>query len=197
MESVYMEEKYGKNAALKYLKFHTMYISNTEPILGPKDVNYESKDSDMYYKGSAMLHTLRSTIDNDSLWWDILKSFYRKFNTKPAVTEDFIKHVNEKTGKDYTVFFNQYLKQAQLPILYYEIKEGKNDSQIIYKWENAISNFEMPVFLKSKGKINKLDCSGQYNSFNINLKKGERPEFVYGLYRVVENINGLKIEYFW
>lgn len=197
MESVYMEEKYGKNAAIKYLKFHALYMSNTDPILGPKDVNYESNDSDMYYKGSAMLHTLRTAIDSDSLWWDILKSFYKKFNTKPAVTEDFINHVNEKTGKDFTSFFNQYLKQSKLPILYYEIKEGKNGPQLHYKWVNAVKNFNMPVFLKYKGKICKLNCSDQYNIFDANLKKGESPEFFYGLYRIVENNNGVKTEYFW
>jgi aminopeptidase N len=198
MEAVFMEEKYGKDAGERYLKYHNLYISNNQPILGPKDVNYDNNDSDMYYKGSSMLHTLRTSIGNDKLWWDILKSFYQKHKIKPAVTEDFINLVNEKTGSDYTYFFNQYLKNPELPILYYEIKAGKNGAKVInYKWKNSVANFKMPVYLNYKGKISKLSCSNENSSYELNLRKDEKPKFIFGLYRVVEIENGKEIEKSW
>jgi aminopeptidase N len=198
MEAVFMEEKYGKDAAEKYLKYHNLYIANNQPILGPKDVNYDNHDSDMYYKGSSMLHTLRTSIGNDKLWWDILKTFYQRYKIKPAVTEDFINLVNEKTGFDYTYFFNQYLKNPELPILHYEIKAGKNGTKVInYKWKKCVANFKMPVYLNYRGKISKLDCSNEINSYELNLRKDEEPKFIFGLYRVVEIENGKEIEKYW
>ena len=51
MESVYVEEKYGYADAVRYLKYHSAYIGNQQPIVGPLNVNYDKSDSDMYYKG--------------------------------------------------------------------------------------------------------------------------------------------------
>lgn len=190
MEAVFMEEKYGKDAAVRYLKFHTSYISNSQPMLGPKDVNFDSHDSDMYYKGSMMLHTLRAAIDNDSLWWDILKTFYLKHKIKSAVTEDFIMHVNEKTGKDFIFFFEQYLKHPEIPILHYEM----NGNKIRYRWEASVKNFNMPIYIKTGKGIEKLEVSDKFQDSNISIKKGRNPDFVYGLYRKIEWINNIPYE---
>lgn len=198
MEAVYMEEKYGKDAAVRYLKFHGLYIANSQPILGPKDVNYDGHDSDMYYKGSIMLHTLRNIIDNDKLWWDILQSFYRKYSIKPALTEDFINFVREKTGTDYTYFFNQYLKNPKLPVLRYEIKKGKNGKKIMkYRWEEAVDGFKMPLIIEMDKSKKQLECSASFKEVEIDLKNGQDPKFKYGLYRVVEIKDNQPIEKYW
>ena len=48
--------------------------------------------------------------------------------------------------KDYTVFFNQYLHNSQLPIFEYKIERNGKNITLIYRWE-AIENFNMPIII--------------------------------------------------
>ena len=200
MEAVYMEEKYGAEAAIRYLKFHGAYIENQKPIVGPLDVNFDFSDSDMYYKGSMLLHTMRKTINNDSLWWDIIKSFYMKHKIKSAITQDFIDIVNSKTGTDYTYFFDQYLKSPELPILNYEyVKTKKGVLKIRYKWETPRNDFKMPVYVKTDSGLIKLEpTTAAFKETEIKLNKnGLKPDFQFGLFRRAEWKNKIAVEQFW
>ena len=132
-----------------------------------------------------MLHSLRNAIDQDSLWWDIVKSFYRKFTIKNAVTQDFVDHVNEKTGQDFTYFFDEYLRTADMPVLQYTTtKKGKN-TIIRCKWLAEIKTFAMPVFVQSKSGWQKItpNTTG-FQEFTIEQMSGKEPEFKYGLFAV-------------
>ena len=74
MEALYVECIYNYSQAIKYLNSQRLYIANREPILGPKNVNWEDwSGSDHYYKGAWMLHTLRHAINDDPLWFDIFE----------------------------------------------------------------------------------------------------------------------------
>lgn len=183
MESVYVEEKYGYADAVRYLKYHSAFIENNQPIVGPLNVNYDKSDSDMYYKGAMMLHTLRNAIDNDSLWWDIVKTFYRKYTIKNAVTQDFIDHVNEKTGKDFTYFFDQYLKTANVPTLLFKTrKQGKN-TILCCKWLADIEKFALPIFVNTKDGWEKITPNAyDFQEFTIKNISGKEVEFKFGLF---------------
>jgi len=61
-----------------------------------------------YDKGAAILHMLRHEINNDNLFFNILKAYQKRFSGSVATGEDF-KHVADSiTGKDFTYFFNQW-----------------------------------------------------------------------------------------
>ena len=51
---------------------------NKEPIIGVYDVN-NFHLGDMYSKGALMLHTLRSVLADDSLFFDLLKALQTHF----------------------------------------------------------------------------------------------------------------------
>lgn len=148
MEAVYVEEYYGYETAVAYLRDYRNYITNLLPMVGPKDVNFKDHDTDIYYKGALMLHVLRGCINNDALWWDLLKSFYRRHSMGHARSEDFAALVAEKTGKDYAWFFNQYLYDKNLPIL--ELKLSENKRELFARWQTQQAEFPMPVTINKK-----------------------------------------------
>lgn len=120
-------------------------IKNDRAILGPKEVNFQDHSTDIYYKGAWVLQTLRHSINNDSLWFDILKEFYNQHKYGFAETKDFIQLVNAKTKKDYTVFFRQYLIFKAVPRLVYSVTQRDQFTQIKYKWECDEPDFDLPV----------------------------------------------------
>lgn len=129
MEAVYVEETYGPEAADRYLRYQRQSIYNSQPIIGPKDVNFNKHNNDIYYKGSAMLHTLRNSFGSDERWWKFLKTFYQKHKISNITSKDFIDFVNQynsEENRNYDAFFKQYLYSNTIPTLQYRLK-AKND----------------------------------------------------------------------
>ena len=58
----------------------------------------------MYNKGSLMLHTLRSLIEDDKLWFEIIKGIANDFKYQTVDGQEIIDYINEKSGKDFTIF---------------------------------------------------------------------------------------------
>lgn len=172
MESLYVEKRFGHKRAQEYLKSQRDYIQNLGPIIGIKDVNHKPMFStDQYYKGSWMLHTLRNTIGDDHLWFDILKTFYQRHALSNVTTLDFIKLVNERTKQDYRPFFEQYLLHAHLPkLIYYTTKKGRK-TIFHYRWQADVKNFRMPISLAFGQKQFTLPGSPEWQT--ISLGKGK------------------------
>lgn len=61
-----------------------------------------------YDKGAAIIHMLRYEINNDVLFFNLIKEFLSRFGHKTATGADFKGVVNELTGQDYTWFFDQW-----------------------------------------------------------------------------------------
>ena len=161
MEALYVECTYGYKDALQYLDIFRgrPNILNEQPILGPKDVNWEDwTGSDHYFKGSWVLHTLRNAINDDDLWFDILKSFYQENAISNITTEDFVTYVKNRTGLNFIdSFFEQYLQYPNIPRFEYTLKQKGKDLEIKYRWASTIEVFNMPL------KVGKRSVYGQIN----------------------------------
>lgn len=175
-EALFLEESMGHETYLNYLNFYGMLVKNKQNMEGPKDVNYWNyKDSDPYMKGALMMHSLRTCIHKDVVFFDILKSFYQTYKYQTVCTEDFIQMVNQKTGQDYHWFFKQYLNSRQVPklVYYLDIKANSSDQVLYYKWENVAADFAMPIYITDvfgSAKMiypstteNSLKASGSYH----------------------------------
>ncbi|HEY8400420.1 MAG TPA: M1 family metallopeptidase [Cytophagaceae bacterium] len=148
-EALLVECLYGYKYALDYLEKQKPFIENKEPILGPKNVNFHYwEDSDMYYKGAWMLHTLRNVINDDSLWFDIIYGLSESFKYQVVTTEDIINYFNDKTGKDLSPVFYQYLTRASLPVLEIKTSRKKKQLTVEYRWAEVVPGFAMPVEFK-------------------------------------------------
>ena len=68
-EFLYLEKKYDYTLAKGHLNFYKVMIANKRPLVGPVGRRYfDYKDGDAYVKGAWMLHSLRTTINNDSIF---------------------------------------------------------------------------------------------------------------------------------
>jgi aminopeptidase N len=158
-EYLFIEHKYGQEMFLKELSNRSNYVLNLWPVLGNRDVNDNAFiGGDIYDKGALLLQNLRACVDNDSLFFDVLKSFAIENTFKTVSTESFILHVKNKTGKDYQPLFDAYLKQTDVPTLYYSYRPLNNGKvEFSYKWVHVPNDFEMPFIIKtSKNEYKRL-----------------------------------------
>ncbi len=145
-EALYVEHLFGYDSSVTYLKMQKPNIANKNPVQGPRNVNFHARDdNDIYYKGSWVLHTLRSVLNNDSLWFGMLYGMQHEFRYKTIATEDIITYFEKHTGQSLKPFFAQYLYESKLPVLQYWVQHKKGKSQLKYRWLGAGKNFNMPV----------------------------------------------------
>ena len=147
-ENLFLDYFYGKEASADYVIGTRKNIMNDRPIIGLYNVNYKGSGTDMYYKGSNMLHTLRQLIEDDEKWRRILKGLNRTFYHQTVTTQQIENYISEQTGYDLTEFFDQYLRTTMIPTLEYQI----DDHSLKYRWTNIIAKFDMPVEVIINGK---------------------------------------------
>ena len=70
-----------------------------------------------------------------------------EFKHKTVDRYDIIQYIKKMSGSDFSDFFEQYLNQAELPVLEYFIKKNKKNYFLHFRW-NAIQKFDMPVLAK-------------------------------------------------
>ena len=63
--------------------------------MGRENENHWALHGDTYMKGAWVMHTLRSVINNDKIWFEILKEFMIENAKGFANTRDFFDKVNE------------------------------------------------------------------------------------------------------
>ena len=153
MEALYVECAYNYEEAVAYLMTQRPFINNSQPIVGPLNVNFEGwTSSDQYYKGAWMLHTLRHAINDDEMWFDLLRSFYNRFALSNITTQDFIGFVNQCLKKDFTPILEQYLYYPNIPTLEFRVKaQGKQKVKLEYRWLSDVADFNMPILVGKKG----------------------------------------------
>ena len=163
-EAIYFEDKFDSyEVGIHYLNSLKNRIINQIPIVGNEDENHWSLNGDTYMKGAWIMHTLRSVIDNDNLWFKILKEFMTD-NAKGFVnTRDFFNKVELETGTDFWYFAEQYFYTPNQPIL----KFYQTDMEYFYKWENILDNFAMPIDLLVNGQSKRVYPTKNFQSFDI------------------------------
>ena len=151
-EALYIECTQNYQTAVKYLHKQQKRISNKYPIIGPYNVNFQgtNDDDDMYFKGTWMLQTFRHVINNDSLFFAILRGLQKKFEYTSTNSKDVIACISKIAGKEYTPFFNQYLYNAKPPVFEYKLKQEGNGVLLSYRWDSVVKNFQMPLKVNSK-----------------------------------------------
>jgi hypothetical protein len=141
---------FGADAGLDYINGKKFEVRNDAPIIGPYDVNTEGS-GDMYPKGALMLHTIRSIIGSDSLWRSILQGLQSTFGGATTTTEEVIRYVNARAGRELTPVFDQYLRHAKPPELEVNLISRHDSLSVRYRWKSEESGFAVPVRVSSEG----------------------------------------------
>ncbi len=149
LEGLYVEYRWGHDAALKYLNGYKPKIRNQRPIVGERGV-LDNPPEDQYFKGALFINTLRSIVNNDPKWFALLHSFFQHFKYHSIMTEDVIAYFNQHTGMNLTPVFNQYLRHTAIPLL--ELKFNERDGTVAYRWKVDEPGFAMPIRVGSSAE---------------------------------------------
>ena len=163
-EALYFEDKFKSyEVGVHYLNSLKNRIVNEIPIVGNENENHWALHGDTYMKGAWVMHTLRSVINNDRIWFETLNEFMTENAKGFANTRDFFNKVNEKTGGDYWYFAEQYFYSPNQP----ELEYYQTDNEFFYKWSNVNENFSMPIDLLVNGSFKRVFPNKSFKSFKI------------------------------
>ena len=112
-------------------------------------------------KGAWVMHTLRSVINNDKIWFEILKEFMIENAKGFANTNDFFDKVNEKTGSNYEYFAEQYFYSPHQP----ELEYYQTNNKFYFRWNNVNDNFVMPIDILVNGRVRKSNSNKRISIF--------------------------------
>jgi aminopeptidase N len=174
-ESLFVEDEYGRAAALKYINNKKPNVKNTHPIISEYGL-FRKSDGDMYDKGQLILNTLRSVLDDDALWFSIMHGLQDTFKHQAISADDLFGYINKKSGKDLSYFFDQYFKHAAPPTLELQTQKKGDITTVAYRWNADVSNFRMPV--KITTAPGKYDWITPTTAWQTNTLQGIAPEDV-------------------
>ncbi len=159
MQALYLEKISGIEAYHNFQSRWRMW-KNEQPIAPRKEMTGgEAYTYDMYAKGASVLHTLRYYLGKETLLkiirrWAYPEPEMEKTKTgaqcRFATTDDFLQIAEKVSGKKLDWYWEVYFRQASLPILNAELKEGT----LYLEWvtENNIP-FPLPVEVKLGDKV--------------------------------------------
>lgn len=81
-----------------------------------------------YNKGSATIHNLRFEMQSDTLFFNTLKEYQRRFKDSFATTTDFKTVAEQVSGKNFTNFFDQRIYGQGYPTYNISYTKDGNDS---------------------------------------------------------------------
>lgn len=165
-EALYLEYTVNKTRSIEYLLTQKSKIVAKRPVQGPRHVYYHNtKDADMYYKGTWMLHSMRSIINNDSVWFASIRKMNDKFSHSIVSTEDIISFYNNQTSYNWNNFFVQYLYNVKLPVLnIVKTDLGNGRSTYSMKLTGIIDGFQLPVYFRDQDGIHEFKLAGGINT---------------------------------
>ncbi len=164
-ESVYVEDQFGYGDAIKYINGYKNKVTNKFPMIGPPSRSHWPT-SDIYFKGTLFINTLRHIINDDEQWWAGVKEFTMTFKKSQLNTADVLNFFNGYFNYDFEKIFDQYLYFNEIPSLLIL----KDKDQMKYRWKSNVEGFGMPVDVKINGKVSRIYPNSDWQVF---ANKGE------------------------
>lgn len=139
-ENLFLDYHFGTEAANAYVQGLRQNIKNDRPVIGTYGVNSEGS-SDMYYKGSNLLHTIRQLVNDDEKWRAVLRGLNKDFYHQTVTTAQIENYIAEKTGLQLQTVFDQYLRTTMIPTFEYKVEDGS----LKYRYTDVVEGFRMPI----------------------------------------------------
>lgn len=141
-ETVYAECIAGKENAFEYQRGKRRTIRNDKPVEG-REGQCDEGSSDAYDKAGFMIHMIRLIMNDDTAFFDMLREMNRKYEHQLVTGAQIESFISSYAHKDLTKVFDQYLRQAKLPVL---VLKKQPDGALTYYWKDCVSGFAMPVY---------------------------------------------------
>lgn len=194
-ELLFMEKLFGYNDYLKEVAAKMFEINNFWPLVQNRDVNENTfASNDVYTKGATLLHNLRCTMNDDTVFFKLIKDFALNYRQKVVSSDNFIDMVNTYTQKDYTPFFDKFLKETGLPVLEYSWVKNEKNIEFTFKWTEVKDGFEMPFCIRSGSKSFRL--VGTTSEQKVVLTNADSFRF-FNMWSGPEEVEKNAFTYFW
>ena len=173
----YMQPLYGRwrEGEARYavmMDEFRLQIANRAPIVAGRIMTeeevYESENGgpgqDIYVKGAWVLHTLRNTIGDAAFWEVTRRLIYGRPDPRPgnfaprfSSTDEYVRIVDQVTGRDMRWFFDIYLREAALP----ELIESRDGDRLTLRWKTPGNKpVPLPVEVQIGDRVEKLAMTG-------------------------------------
>ncbi len=154
-ESVYGDEKRKEELALDRKQIFEYYKKNPSPIIDPSITDpLKVLSVNTYQKAGWVLNMLRHKL-GDGIFWEGIRSYYKRFQNANAMTKDFRKVMEEVSEKDLEAFFEQWLYTKGHPQIKWDwnYRNGKISLTIDQLQDQHIFQFPLEIGIVSKGKV--------------------------------------------
>jgi len=193
MDALYKERLKGRESFVKSLPSRIKSLKNVKPV-APREPrttvemymlppDYTRSDNDIYGKGALVLNSLRSLIGDAAFFKSLRRMAYptpemeKVTNGKQVrlvTTDEFIRIVEQQSGKKLDWFFELYVRQPALPKLIAEkvtVAGGSEVSdELRLRWETPNNMpFPMPVEVKIGGETKRVEMTN--NSARVALPR--------------------------
>ncbi len=173
-EALYVEKQFGNVRAIQYLMGQKGNIKNELPVIGVRDIAYSRPDNDIYYKGSWILHTMRSMLDNDSVWFNTLFDLSLHFKYKIVSSREVEKFISKRSRYNFSHFFGQYLYHAKLPVFEYYIRQVNGLNELHYRLVADERRLQMTVKVTlSKNKFEFVNATKHWQLIDLPFENPE------------------------
>jgi len=182
---LFIEHQYGRDEFIEGLRssqkrVDTFYEKRPEYTIVHDNLK-DMKDvttSQIYQKGSWILHMLRGVVGTDT-FWEGIKIYYNQYKDLNTTTDDFKRVMEEVSGKDLDAFFEQWLYKPGILKIEGNWKYNKRSSEVIISLNQVQTDgslFEMPLeigvdFGNNSQQIELVQIKGKSNSFKIKVDK--------------------------
>jgi aminopeptidase N len=130
-----------------------------------------------YKKGAMIIHMLRKKINNDSVFFTILKTYLNSFAFSNASADDFKNKSREVTGSDFEIFFNQWFYGKGFPKINVEWGVNKNMLTVNCSQtgtDNSVPLFDCDLFIhvkffKGSDSLVNLHLTSETNTFILSF----------------------------
>jgi aminopeptidase N len=177
MQPLYRERRFGRKAYDDEIRKYS--FRNRAPV-APREVR-DSKQiyfggggsNDIYYKGAAVLHTLRWQLGDEKFFALLRRFCYPTAAAAKATdgsqvrfvdTDDLVELASEVAGEDLAWFFEVYVRQPALPRLEHETKDGV----LHLRWRvPGDLPFAVPVPVECGGTTHRVVMTGGVGSLEV------------------------------
>ncbi len=170
MQSVVMREPGG-----------SVYVPDEE--LEDRDRIFSGRLS--YYKGAVIIHMIRYLLNDDELFYGVLKEFQKRYAYQTATAEDFKIVLEELSQQDFDEFFHLWYYGEGYPIYQFEWKQNVNFKLNLSIKQSASSS--VIDFFPMKYNMQIYFEDGSDTLIQIDQNKKEQ-ELSLGLHKLVKAI---------
>ena len=154
-------------------------ITNEQPLVTDRersedevyDDHATGPTSDVYGKGSLVVHTLRQLIGDKAFFTAVRELVYGRPDPRPGnftarfgTSKEFEGLVNQVTGKDYGWFFNVYLYKAALPRL--QVTRSGDRLDLAWQAPDGLP-FPMPIEVRMNDRIETVAMADGHGTLSL------------------------------